>query len=81
MNMRLIVIIGLMLSLTSVTEAVTLREYPDLFGAQRLAYHPDGCPPKAVCLVEPYQTTEVAWCEVKYSTDQFRCGFWPFEKR
>ena len=75
--MRLIAaIIGLALSLTSVVEATDIRGI-DLFGIERLANRLDDCPPKAICLVEPYQTTEVAWCEVKYS-DQLHCGFRPF---
>lgn len=76
LNMQLIAIIGLVLGLTSVAEAI------DLFGAERLTNHQEGCPPKAVCAVEEdYQTAEVAWCEAENDNHHLRCSSRPFVER
>ncbi len=65
---RLKVNLGLILAATVYGALISTNVYAfggvDLFGAERLANHPDGCPPKAICTVEPQQSVKVAWCEI-----------------
>ena len=44
----------------------------DLFGAERLTYVYENCPPKALCVVEQCRTVEIPWCEVEDDTHQLR---------